>query len=280
MAVMRIALLGAGRMATELGRHMLGAGHEVQVWNRTAARTAALVQDGANAADTAAEAVAGADVAVSVLFGPQSVRDTLINPNLLTEGDLWLDVTTVGPEDAAFHASWAMHKGVRYVAGPVIGSLEPARAGELGCLLGGSPQDVAAVRELVLLWADKAKVHELARARDAAAGKLVANLALGVAMQGVSEALTYAGDVGLDRETTLSILGGSVLATALGPKEQKLHEQDYSEADFTARALIKDVDLVLEASLGLHAVQATRDALEAAIDDGRGDEDFSVLTDV
>ena len=277
---MRIALLGAGRMATELGRHLLDAGHEVRVWNRTSGRTAALVEAGADPADTAADAVTGVDAVVSVLFGPQSVRDTLINPNLLVEGDLWLDVTTVGPEDATFQASWALHKGVRYVAGPVIGSLAPAAAGQLGSLLGGSPEDVAAVREVVLLWADKAKLREMPAARDAAAGKLVANLALGVAMQGLSEALTYAGDVGLERDAALAVLGGSVLSGMLGAKEQKLHEQDFTDAEFTATALMKDLDLILDASLGLHAVQATRDALETAVDDGRGDDDFSVLTDV
>jgi hypothetical protein len=40
------------------------------------------------------------------------------------------------------------------------------------------------------------------------------------------------------------------------------------------------MDLVLSATLGLHAVQAAHDALEAAIEDGRGDEDFSVIADV
>ena len=276
---MRIALLGTGRMATHLGRHMMTAGHQLTVWNRTASRTAPLVEAGASAVASAAEAVADAELVVTVLFGPPSVRETVINPDLLGEGALWLDVTTVGPEDAEFQATWALHKGVRYVAGPVLGSMAPAAEGVLGALLGGSPEDIAAVREVVLLWGDAAKVRELPTAREAAAGKLVANLALGVAAQGVAEALTFAADVGLDRAVALAVLAGSVLAPVVAAKKDKIAERDFDEADFTALALIKDIDLVLSATLGLHAVQATRDALEAAIDEGRGNADFSVIID-
>lgn len=277
---MRVALLGTGRMATHLGRHVLTAGHELTVWNRTPDRTAPLVASGATAADTPVDAVCGADVVVSVLFGPASVRETIINPDVLAVGALWLDVTTVGAEDAAFYASWALHKGVRYVAGPVLGSMGPAAAGELGALLGGAAQDVAAVRELVALWADATKVHELPRAQDAAAGKLVANLALGVAMQGVAEGLTLATDTGLDREFALAVLAGSVLGPVVTAKSRQLADREFDDTEFSAAALAKDLDLALSATLGLHAVQAARDALEAAIDDDRGDEDFSVITDV
>lgn len=277
---MRIALLGTGRMATHLGRHLLDAGHELTVWNRTTSRTEPLVSAGATAAESPAAAVEGVELTVSVLFGPPSVRETIINPDLFTAGDLWLDVTTVGPEDATFQAAWASHKGVRYVAGPVLGSMAPAQTGELGVILGGSADDVAAVREVVTLWGDEGKLRVVDTAREAAAGKLVANLALAVAVQGVAEALSFASDVGLDRDTALGILSGSVLAPIVAAKKGKLTEQDFTDAEFTAHALIKDMDLVLADSLGLHAVQAVRDALEAAIDDGRGDEDFAVVTDV
>ena len=278
--LLRIALLGTGRMGTHLGRHMLTAGHDLTVWNRSPDRTAALVVAGAKAAHTPAEATDGAELVVTVLFGPPSVRDTVLAPDLLAAATLWLDVTTVGAEDAAFYASWAMHKGVRYVAGPVLGSMTPAAAGELGVLLGGAPQDVAAVREVVLLWADATKVRELPRAQDAAAGKLVANVALGVAMQGVAEGLTLAADIGLDRELALAVLAGSVLGPVLRAKAQQLANREFDAAEFSAEALAKDLDLALSATLGLHAVQAARDALEAAIDDDRGGEDFSVITDV
>ena len=145
---------------------------------------------------------------------------------------------------------------MRYVAAPVIGSMKPAAAGELGVLLGGADADVAAARELVALWGAQEKIREVGAPRNAAAGKLVANLSLAVAMQGVAEALTFAGDVGLDRATTLALLSGGVLAPIVGAKQTQLDEQEFDDAEFTADALAKDLELVLEASLGLHAVRS------------------------
>jgi 3-hydroxyisobutyrate dehydrogenase len=276
----RIALLGTGLMGTQLGRHLLAAGHELTVWNRTSDRTAALVVAGARAADTAQDAVQGADAVVSVLFGPSAVRETVIGPNLLPEGTLWLDVTTVGPDDADRFAAAAREHGLRYVAGPVLGSMVPAERGELGVLLGGAADDVAAARELALLWGDPAKIRKFGTQREAAAGKLVANLALAVAVEGVAEALQFASDAGLDRDLALSLLAGSILAPAVAAKKRQLSERDFEPAEFTADALHKDMELILSGTLGLHAVQAAHDALESAQQDGRGGEDFSVIADV
>ena len=277
---MDVAVLGTGRMGSHLVRHLLEGGHDVRVWNRTAERTEPLVDAGARAAATPAEAVEGADAVVTVLFGPPSVRQTVLDPGVLPAGVLWLDVTTVGPDDADGFARRAEEAGVRYVAAPVIGSMKPAAAGELGVLLGGADADVAAARELVALWGAQEKIREVGAPRNAAAGKLVANLSLAVAMQGVAEALTFAGDVGLDRATTLALLSGGVLAPIVGAKQTQLDEQEFDDAEFTADALAKDLELVLEASLGLHAVQAAHESLQAAQDDERGSADFSVITDV
>ncbi len=277
---MHIALLGTGLMGTQLGRHLLRAGHELTVWNRTADKTAALVVNGARAVETPQEAVLGADAVVTVLFGPPSVRETVIGPNLLAEGTLWLDVTTVSPEDADQFAAAAREHGIRYVAGPVLGSMAPAERGELGVLLGGPAPDVAATKELATLWADPQKLREFGTQREAAAGKLVANLALAVAMEGVAEALQLAADTGLDRDVTLSLLAASVLAPAVAAKKRQLSEREFEEAEFTADALHKDMELILSSTLGLHAVQAAHDALESAQHDGRGSEDFSVIADV
>ncbi len=276
----RIALLGTGLMGTQLGRHLLAAGHELTAWNRTPDRTAALVVAGARAADTAHDAIQGADAVVSVLFGPPAVRETVIGPNLLPEGTLWLDVTTVGPDDADRFAAAAGEHGLRYVAGPVLGSMVPAEKGELGVLLGGAAADVAAARELALLWGDPAKIREFGTQREAAPGKLVANLALAVAVEGVAEALQFASDAGLDRDLALSLLAGSILAPAVAAKKRQLSERDFEPAEFTADALHKDMELILSGTLGLHAVQAVHDALESAQQDGRGGEDFSVIADV
>lgn len=82
---MRITFLGTGRMGTELALHLL-AEHELTVWNRTERRTQRLAEAGARVASSPAEAVQGAEVVVTSLFGPDAVRETVIGPGLIPEG--------------------------------------------------------------------------------------------------------------------------------------------------------------------------------------------------
>ncbi len=149
----------------------------------------AAVDRGARLGATAAAAVEGAEIVVSVLFGPEAVREVVLDGvDTFAPGALLVDVTTVGPDDARRQAAWALGHGVRYVQSPVLGTLAPARARSLGVLLGGDPADVAAARTVTDLWADPERVFVLASADRAAAGKLAVNLGLAVSMQGLAEA--------------------------------------------------------------------------------------------
>lgn len=114
-------------MGTELALHLLKE-HDLVVWNRTSSKTERLVAAGATLASSPEEAVAGADIIVTSLFGPDTVRDVVINPRLIPEGVLWVDTTTVSPEDCTEFAEAVPS----YVAAPVVGTLGPARAGSLG----------------------------------------------------------------------------------------------------------------------------------------------------
>lgn len=74
-----IALLGTGTMGTAIGRRLLATGHRLTVWNRTSARTAPLVDAGARAAGSPAEAVRDADVVITMLTDAVAVRHTLVD---------------------------------------------------------------------------------------------------------------------------------------------------------------------------------------------------------
>ena len=158
---MRIAFLGTGRMGTELALHLLP-DHELTVWNRTASRTQRLAEAGAAVAGTAAEAVAGAELVVTSLFGPDAVRETVIVPSLIPGGVTWVDTTTVSPADAEGFADAVPS----YVGAPVVGTLGPARNGSLGVYV-GSPDDGRReqVLELVAPWADPERLRGVGSGR-------------------------------------------------------------------------------------------------------------------
>jgi len=277
---MRIAFVGLGRMGGELVSHVIDAGHEVTVWNRNADKAKPAVDRGATLAGSAAEAVGGAELVLTVLFGPETVREVVLHGDLpFADGAVWVDVTTVSPADTREFATWARSAGVTYVHSPVVGSLGPARERALGVLLGGPRHGVERAKPVVSLWADPERLRVVDTPAKAAAGKLVANLALATAMQGVAEAIRLGAGGGLSAEEVLEQLGDKTpLATIAGLKGDLIRSGEYAEAQFSANALAKDAGLMVSTATGpLPALTAAYAALEAAKAQGRGEHDFSVI---
>lgn len=296
-------------MGTELALHLL-AEHELTVWNRTAERTQRLADAGARVASSPADAVDGAEIVVTSLFGPAAVRETVTGPGLIPAGVPWVDTTTVSPADAEEFAAAVP----TYVGVPVIGTLGPARAGTLGVYV-GSPDD--ALREQVLAlvapWADPERLRGVDTAAKAATGKLLANLALAVSAQGLREALALGAATGTSEADVLDMLGSTGLAFIAGMKGTFVRGERTTEGgDFTADAIAKDARLMIdtvEAAAGsstgtgssdgsgsadgsdnaddsdgtsrpgsdLPAVKAALASLDAEIEAGHGDHDFSTI---
>ena len=272
---MKIAFLGTGRMGSELARHVIKS-HDVTVWNRTAERAQPLVDEGATLADSPAAAVEGAEVIITSLFGPDDIREVVIGQDLIPAGITWIDTTTVSPEAAREFAD-AVES---YVHAPVVGSLIPARNGELGVYV-GTPDD--ARREVALdiarPWAGENKLIGVDSAAKAATGKLLANLALSVTAQGVLEALNLGESEGLAQEEVLKMLDITGLAFMKNMKAPFiLGERDTAPGDFTVDALCKDSKLMVDtADQELPAVQAAIKNFERQQELGHGDEDFSSI---
>ena len=283
---MRIAFLGTGPMGTELALHLLR-DHELTVWNRTASRTQRLAEAGAAVASTAAEAVADAELVVTSLFGPDAVRETVIAPSLIPAGVTWVDTTTVSPADAEEFAAAVPS----YVGAPVVGTLGPARNGRLGVYV-GTPDDGRReqVLDLVAPWADPERLRGVGSGREAAVGKLLANLALAVSAQGLREALALGEATGTSPEATLDMLGSTGLAFIAGMKGPFVRgERSTVGGDFTADAIAKDARLMIDTVDGaasdgssrpgsdLPALRGALASLDAEIAAGHGEDDFSTI---
>lgn len=279
---MRIAFIGTGRMGTELALHLLS-DHELVVWNRTVERTQRLAEAGARVADTPAEAVEGADVVVTALFGPDAVREIVIAPGLVPAGVPWVDTTTVSPADADEFAAAVD----TYVGTPVVGTLGPARDGKLGVYVGCADEARRErVGELVAPWADPERLRLVDSARKAAGGKLLANLALAVSAQGLREALALGSALDLRESEVLWMLEKTGLAFLAGMKGAfVLGERDAAQGDFTVDAIAKDARLMIDSTQGedtrrgadLPALRAALASLEEEQDAGRGSFDFSAM---
>jgi 3-hydroxyisobutyrate dehydrogenase len=276
---MDIAFLGLGRMGRELVPHLIDAGHRVTVWNRSPEAAAPIGRRGARVAATAAEAIAEAEVVVSVLIGPDAVRETVLDAGLpWRPGALWIDVTTVSPADAAEFADRAAGLGIRYAAAPVVGSLAPARAGALAVLIGAEHDTARDATRIVEVWADPAKLRTFGTPAAAAAAKLVANLALAVSMEALSESLRLGRAAGLSDDDVLHTLSLTAIASLAATKGPLVVAGEFDDAQFTADALAKDTRLMLAtADVPLPAVALVAAELQRAIDAGRGEKDFSII---
>ncbi|MER6472361.1 NAD(P)-dependent oxidoreductase [Streptomyces collinus] len=113
-----VTMLGLGAMGTALTRSWLAAGHPLTVWNRTPARAAALAPEGAQIADTAAEAVAANRLIVLCLMDDTSVGEVLDDTDL-ADRDL-VNLTTSTPAEARARAEWARARGARYLDGGIM----------------------------------------------------------------------------------------------------------------------------------------------------------------
>lgn len=274
---MKIAFLGLGRMGRILAKQVVDAGHEVTVWNRSSAPVEELVSHGAVSAATPVDAVQGAEVVLTALFGPDAVREVVLNAGLAMEG-VWVDITTVAPADCEDFTAWAESNGVRYVHSPVVGSLMPAKNKALKVLAGGAEADRDVVRDVVALWADGGRVREFNTAAGAAGGKLIANLALAVAAQGMVEALRLGESVGFESTDVVDLLSDTVLAPIAAMKGPMTLSESFEDTQFSANLLFKDVALMLASSdRPMPALTAAFESLGVVKERGGGEHDFSEI---
>ena len=265
---MKVAFLGLGRMGTPMAAHVVRAGHDVTVWNRTPKPG---VVPGAREAATVPEAVDGAEVVVTMLFGPDAVREVL---GQVPDDAFVVECSTIGPVLARELGA----RFRRFVDAPVAGSVGPATEGTLGVLAGGTPEDYAAVEPLLHLWGDPAKVRHLGPVGSGSALKLVVNLTLGVAMAGIGEALRLAGDLGVDRATALDVIAMGPLGASVTTKRAMLDSGEFTPTGFSLDLMTKDLTLAVAAADGdLALTRAALAAAHDAINAGHGDDDYAAL---
>lgn len=274
-----VAFLGLGKMGRLMATHVVGPGHRVSVWNRSPGRAGDLVASGAREASSIADAVAGADAVVLMLFDGAAVREVLRAVLAAARpGTLVIDSSTIGPSAAREFGKTCAAAGLHYVDAPVAGSTKPAAEGTLTVLAGGADDDFAEAREYLHLWGADDRVFHLGPVGTGNAMKLVINLALGVAITGLGEALRLAEDLKLDESSTFAVLGGSPLARSLELKKDKIARRDASTPEFAVGALAKDLTLALGAAKrSLPLTKGSRDVAQSVIEAGGADEDMAAL---
>ena len=277
---LRIAFLGIGLMGAPMTRNLLDAGYPMTLWNRTASKCEPFANE-ASIAATPAEAVADADVVITMLENGQVVEDVLVHQGTigaLKAGALVVDMSSVQPSLARELAGLVGERGAGFVDAPVSGGTVGAAEARLSIMAGGSEADVE--RALPVFGA----LGKCTRIGPVGAGQLakLANQAIvGITIGAVSEALLLAAKGGADPAAVReALLGGFA-----GSRILELHGQRMIDRDFApgapARIQLKDMRMILDEAraegLTLPLAQQTHNEYLSLVANGHSDVDHSGL---
>jgi 2-hydroxy-3-oxopropionate reductase len=238
----KVAVLGSGKMGGAIARRLKESGFQVSVWDRTKSKAEALGVGPVT--DSPADATRNADVVISMLTGPQAVREVYFGRGGVFEASsskTIVDMSTTGPGMAHELARAAVTNGARLIEAPVIGSTPAVDSGSLFILVGAAQvDDVEAVRPIL---EHLGEVHYVGDLGSAAALKLVANSFLGIVSTGAAELIGAGTAHGLDPEEVLTIL--TRIWPGLRLREAGFVKHVHEPTMFAMRDLLKDLDLAL-----------------------------------
>lgn len=259
-----------------MARNIAAAGTPVRVWNRTAAKARPLADAGCTVAATPDEAVADADIVVTMLTDGDAVESVMAG---LTppRGAVWAQTTTVGAAAAERLAGRAADLGMEFVDAPVLGTRAPAEQGALIVLAAGP---APARRRLDPVFdAIGSRTVGMERPGDASRLKLVANSWVLALSSATGEAVALAEGLGVDPRTFLDLVSGGPLDSGyLHAKAGAILGGDYTPS-FTVANAYKDARLVREAGeaagVRLDLAAASEERMRRAAESGHGDEDMA-----
>lgn len=248
---MKIGFLGTGSMGLPMARHLLEAGHELRVWNRSEGRTEPLLREGAIAAGTPAEAELGADVVFTMLFDDAAVQDVLFGAQGLMDafspGVLHILCSTISVALSRRLAQEHARRGIEFLAAPVFGRPEIAEQGRLWSVVAGAEGAIAKARPLLQAYSRGITVAGT-EPHQANAIKLGGNFLISAMIQSLSEAFVYAAGQGIEPGVFFEAANNALFQSPFYAAYAKvlLHPPEHSGATIDLGA--KDLDLFREAA--------------------------------
>ena len=246
---MKIAWIGTGVMGESMASHLMDAGHELYVYNRTKSKTDNLVSRGAKLLSEVKDAPKFADVIFTIVGYPKDVEEVYLGENgLITtakKGQIFVDMTTSSPSLAEKISNEFLKVGAYALDLPVTGGDVGAKNATLSIMAGG---DKKVFEEVVLPLVEKLgkNITYFGVAGKGQYTKLANQIAIATTMISVAESFKFAKEVGLDLESFFKTVstgsGGSFSMTSYGPRILK---GDFKPGFFTHH-FIKDMKLALE----------------------------------
>ncbi len=232
-----------------MARHLKTKGHEVTVYNRTAAKAAAWAAEyGGQTAGTPAEAAAGADIVFACVGNDDDLRSVVLGEGgafaHMKSGAIFVDHTTASAEVARELHAAARAAGLHFIDAPVSGGQAGAVNGALTVMCGGDAEPFETIRPVALAFA-----KAVTRVGEAGAGqlaKMVNQICIAGIVQGLAEAVAFGQRAGLDKKLVLEVIGKGAAQSWQMDNRGKTMVDDQFDFGFAVDWMRKDLGLVLD----------------------------------
>lgn len=281
---MEAALIGLGQMGTGIAKSVLRAGHRLKVYNRTAGRAQALVNNGAVVVGSVADACSE-EVVMTMLADDAAVEAVALGQGGIAASlkpcAVHVSLSTISVALSERLATEHVRLGQEYVAAPVFGRPDAAEAARLAVVAAGKPEAVQRCKPLLEAMGPKVLVAG-ERPTIANVIKLIGNFLLCSVIESLSEAFALGRKSGVDEELLFEFLTTTLLpAPVYRNYGEAILRKRFEPARFAAPLGLKDIRLVLAAaesrSVPMPVASVLRDRLLTAIARGNGESDWSVL---
>lgn len=282
----KVGFIGLGAMGLPMAQNLLKSGFSLLVYNRTKEKANPLIEQGAHFSGTATELAAHCDAIVTMVSHDKALEEVLEGPSGLLRSmkkpSLHISMSTVSPEMTAYWEKKHQQMGIDFVAAPVSGRPERARAGTLWIFLGG--QDKAKEAATPLLKAMSSKIFDLGEhASQAALFKLCSNFMILGFLELFSEASTLLEKGGIPLEKSAEIWGASLFESPIFKAYMPiLCRQMFQEAGFALDLGLKDMRLLQtcadKALVPLPILAQLHEKLLTSMNLGREKYDWSAIT--
>ena len=242
----KIAFLGTGLMGGHMARNILKTGLSLTAWNRTLAKAQALIADGAEVPPTAAEAVAGADIVITMLSDGPTVHDLFFDEDLaaaMKAGAVLIDMSSIKPSEARTHAALMRKRGLHHLDAPVSGGTKGAEAGSLAIMAGG---DEAVFAKAVSVLSTMGRPVRVGPDGSGQLSKLANQTIVGVTIGVVAEAMLLAEKGGADPAAIRDALKGGFADSVILQQHGERMTTSNFEPGGLSRMQLKDINNALE----------------------------------
>lgn len=252
----KIGFIGTGVMGASIVKHLLSAGYEVNVYNRTKSKTDELVELGAIWKDTPKDIAQTSELIFTMVGFPEDVEEVYYSDNGIfsgvQSGSILIDLTTSQPSLAEKIYKTAKEKGVSALDAPVSGGDLGAKNGTVTTMVGGDEEAFEIVKPVFMTFSGTLELQGPAGSGQHT--KMANQIMIAGTMTGLTELLVYAKAAGLNLEKVLKTVGGGSAANwSLQNYGPRILKEDYS-AGFFVKHFIKDLGIALDEAnkLGLN----------------------------